>query len=184
MRMPKIIVFTGSMGSGKSEALKLLQKYCSKYQINNVKFAQPLYDIQSYIYNRVGKEIPGEKDRTLLQFLGTEWGRNTVSKEIWTQIWERDIKHLSFFNKSSKDILITCDDCRFDNEADIVKNLGGKIIKIQSDKCAERINIVGKTHASENGVSEEYIDYIIENNSSLQEFEEKLKYVLIMEGLC
>ena len=183
MRLPKIIAFNGNMGVGKSEALKFVTgELASKgTQVILVKFAAPLYDIQSYIYQRVGRPIPEPKDRMLLQFLGTDWGRKTQSDTIWVDLWETTVKELAA--NTAQNIVIVCDDCRFDNEAIKIKSLGGKIVKIVSHKNSERIDTTLISHESEKGLKLDYLDYIIENNGTLPEYYERLAYLLNQEGL-
>ena len=55
----KLIAFTGKMGSGKSTAIEELRKLVN-YQTANVKFAQPLYDIQEFVYSASQASIPAQ----------------------------------------------------------------------------------------------------------------------------
>lgn len=74
----------------------------------------------------------------------------------------------------SEGILVVCDDCRFDNEAEVIRQLGGKIVKII--KTGQDENAVGSHHASEKGISDWLIDYkIINNGTSLEEYHTELK---------
>ena len=167
-----LIGFTGSMGSGKSTAIECLKEIQVK-QVSNIKFAQPLYDIQEAIYSiiKTVHQRPSTfiKDRKLLQWLGTEWGRDTISKTLWIDLWKRDVEYLQQ-NYPSR--IIVSDDVRFENEVDTVKSLGGYIIKIESNK--DRIVKEGTGHSSELGISSEKIDYIIENNGTLDDLKTSL----------
>jgi dephospho-CoA kinase len=82
----KLIAFTGQMGSGKSTAVSTLREFADN-PVHNIKFAQTLYDIQNYIYERIESvyKRPEDfiKDRKLLQWIGTEWGRGTISESLW-----------------------------------------------------------------------------------------------------
>jgi len=170
----KFIVFTGSMGSGKSTAITCL-KELQLARVENIKFAAPLYDMQDFIYRRIQEVYPlprkFKKDRVLLQFLGTEWGRDKISKTIWIDLWKTEIKNTQ---ENYPYVFITCDDLRFDNEAEAVKEMGGLIIKITSN--VERPGVAkGITgHASEAGVDLKYVDYVIENNGTYDELKEAL----------
>lgn len=172
------------MGSGKTTLAGLMSQELKSRGYTPViqKFAQPLYDMQEYIYNRVGRSIPQPKDRKLLQWLGTEWGRS-LDKDIWINLFELDARNTLFFND---DKIIICDDVRFDNEADIISKLGGVIIEIiASDKVKDqRLLRVNTGHASENGIDPIKIDITIKNNDSLFELEKSAKYIsnIITDG--
>lgn len=173
--MKKLIAFTGPMGSGKSTAIEALKEEYDKTPVVLVKFAAPLYDMQEYIYRRIASvhTRPADfvKDRFLLQFIGTDWGRDKISKTIWGDIWQQEVDQELLVGN-----LVVCDDVRFDNEAERVKSLGGVIIKLETKQNLERINTnTGiQNHTSEAGVSEPLVDYTIINNGSLAEFKNKL----------
>lgn len=173
----KLLAFTGKAGAGKSTALECL-KDLQYHPLALKKLASPLYDMQEMIYARIKpiyeRPVNFTKDRFLLQFLGTEWARKTISDTIWVDLWKQEIER---FYKASNNLevepIFVCDDVRFDNEAEAVKSLGGHIIQIVSN--AERIEVQGiPNHASENGVDLKYIDYIIENNGSIDDLKQSL----------
>lgn len=183
---PTVIAFTGPMGSGKSEAIKTLREQVGLHgrPVILVKFAGPLYEMQEFIYDRVRSvyQRPESfiKDRHLLQWLGTEWGRNTIDKDIWVKLWIADIQR---YSQENPEAILVCDDCRFDNEAEVVKSVGGIIVKLSTNRNGERIDTSRATHASENGVSNEFVDYIIENNDTLEHYKNQLTYLYKKLGL-
>lgn len=165
----KIIGFTGTMASGKTTAAQVLADYLKtkKYYPQLLKFAQPLYDIQTYIYGRCGLEQPVYKDRKLLQFLGTDWGR-LKDDNLWTSIWRREARTYRF---KHEDNIIICDDVRFDNEAQLIKDMRGLLIKVESsdNNRARRAELENTNHASEKGISPSLIGLTIENNGSIDD---------------
>jgi len=174
----KIIAFTGAMGSGKSTTVNQLEELVENrgLQTYNAKFAAPLYEMQEEIYRIIAPvhTVPKGwvKDRKLLQLLGTEWGRQTLGENIWVDLWKQNVKDLVSSWPSIS--IITCDDLRFENEAKVIKELGGLIIKIVSDK--ERIDIKAGVpkHPSEGGLSNQYVDYVIENNGTIDDLRSAL----------
>lgn len=168
-----IIAFTGGYGSGKSTAIEILRKHIDA-DIRLVKFAAPLYDMQEYVYGRIESVYrrPKDfvKDRKLLQWLGTEFGRS-IDPGLWVNIWKAQAQvNLAVGN------MVVCDDCRFDNEAEAVKALGGVIIQLRrKNNSAHAEGGTGiQNHASEAGVSEKYIDFVVENNDNLEAFRDRL----------
>ena len=171
-----LIGLTGQMGVGKSTAIKLLEKILVR-NAQVVKFAQPLYDMQEYIYGRIEstykRPVSFIKDRTLLQWLGTDWGRRTIHQDIWIDLWKNTVK-------AYPASLVICDDVRFDNEANAVLKEGGILLKITSDKNTARIDTTTgiAKHASEAGVTPTLITELVENNGTLEEFERALRLAI------
>lgn len=174
-----IIGLTGRMGSGKSTAVSILE-CLNRESTAVVKFAQPLYDLQEAAYKRIGSVYQRPfnfiKDRKLLQWLGTEWGRGTISETLWVDLWSAETQHLLDMGTS----LVVSDDVRFDNEAQMVKAMGGSVVQIISDATEKRIDTKAgiSNHASEAGVDPKLVDYIVYNNGSLAEFENSLAHMM------
>lgn len=175
----KIIAFSGSMGSGKSTAIQFLEDFENK-QIICIKFAAPLYDMQEFIYRRI-KTVYNRpenfvKDRKLLQWLGTEWGRETINDSIWIDIWKESVLDA---NRNNPKAIIVCDDCRFNNEAQIVQSLGGYVVKIDTDNNKDRITTANGivNHSSELGIDNKYIDFMLSNNDTILEFGTNLRKI-------
>ncbi len=182
--MTKLIGLNGTMGCGKSEAFKAIKAYAGNRETVLVKFAQPLYDMQELIYDRI-KSVYSRpdtfiKDRKLLQWLGTDWGRDTISTNLWVDIWKTEVER-----NIAKGALVVCDDVRFDNEASVVKAMGGTIVRIISNRTAERIdtNAGIKSHASEAGIAHEFVDIFMENNTSLEDYKGSLSLLCRKLGI-
>lgn len=179
----KLISFTGKMGSGKTTAIAYL-KELSTYKVIPVKFAQPIYDIQSFIYDRVSAvhtpDSSFTKDRKLLQYLGVEWGRNSIKPTLWVDLWQNTVLKLHEHNAYG---VFACDDVRFDDEAKMVKNLGGFVIEIVSNHPKPEGTEGFNGHESEKGVSINLIDYTIKNNGSIEDFKSSLNTVFRRTGI-
>lgn len=181
----RIVAFNGGYGVGKSTAIKCLQEVFPDKSFHLVKFAGPLYDMQEYIYGRISSVIqrPANfaKDRKLLQWLGTEWGRG-LDQNLWTQIWTQEVKTAL---ESDSNVIIVCDDARFDNEAELVKSLGGTIIKlVRTDNAKHAEGGTGiANHASEAGINPALVDHIVKNDSTLDDFKFNLQTVFESLGI-
>lgn len=184
-RTRTIIGFSAGMGAGKSTAIEYLKEYLKLWQctenVLNVKFAQPIYDIQEFAYKRIEKvhKRPADfvKDRKLLQWIGTEWGRDSISKTLWVDEWKAEAqKYLYAFDGTR---IVTCDDVRFDNEAEVLQKMGGFVIRIECDRALNRIGTANgiANHASEAGVARQYISHVVSNNGTLEDFKKNLQTV-------
>lgn len=170
-----IIGFSGGMGVGKSTAIEQLEVFAKKPP-KLIKFAGPLYDMQEYVYRRIEQVHPRPigfvKDRTLLQWLGTEWGRGTIRQSIWVDLWKSDAEATILISGRT----VVCDDVRFDNEAEAIKALGGYVVKItRPDNTKHAQGGVGiANHASEAGISKNLIDFEIRNDDTVNVYMARL----------
>lgn len=96
--------------------------------------------------------------RRLAQTLGTEWGRS-LDPDLWVNVAMRRIDDLT---STGQHVVVT--DVRFDNEATLIRSLGGMVWRIERD--VESV----ASHASENGVNRDLIDAVIRNDGELDEF--------------
>ncbi|MDH1267062.1 deoxynucleotide monophosphate kinase [Rhizobium pusense] len=131
--LPPVIALTGLAGSGKSTASKYLVE---KHGYQLVKFAGPLKDMlraiglsEAQIEGEL-KETPcewlqGKTPRHAMQTLGTEWGRKCMGKDFWTNLWRSRVDSVLAF-----DGRVVVDDCRFPNEAEAVRKLGGVVWRL------------------------------------------------------
>lgn len=134
--------------------------------------------------------------RLLLQLLGTECGRDIIHPNIWLNSLfseyidksekrtcpETGMPILATWEEKYPNWIIT--DVRFPNEADIIKEKGGLLIRIESPRCN-----YDDTHSSEtaldnyggigNEVRTDKWDSVIFNDGTIEELIEKVKKVLI-----
>jgi hypothetical protein len=157
-----LIALTGRARSGKDTAG---QFFCSTYGFTQYAFADPIraglraaLGLTDWHFNE-GKEIVipeyGKSPRQLMQLFGTDFGRKMVHPDVWFVPAEEIVR-------STKNLVIT--DCRFDNEAAWVRKNGGYVIRITRDNAPQV-----SAHVSEDGVSEELIDFKVKNNGTLED---------------
>lgn len=94
--------------------------------------------------------------RVVLQLLGSE-----VCRYFQDDIWVVQIKNI-LENPENKDSNFVISDVRFDNEARMLRDVGGVILRIH------RQGATSDGHVSEKGVSDKLIDYEI-NNTTLED---------------
>lgn len=170
---PQLIAFTGPATSGKTTAA---QHFVTAHGFHRTSFAKPLRemlmalglskdDLQS------GKETPhpllgGKTPRWALQSLGTQWGRDLISPDLWVNAARARAKQW-----------LECgycpvfDDCRFDNEARMVRELGGYVVEIV------RPGLGRGTHESERGVSSELVNLFVLNDGAPTKLHNDLDYL-------
>lgn len=107
----------------------------------------------------------GVSYRSLLQTLGTEWGRRLVHDDVWLLCAQRAIAEYAGFN-------IVFDDVRFENEAQFIRDHGGLIIHLH------RANELIDGHSSEAGIDFFRGDVIVENNGTREGLFNRVSVVL------
>lgn len=122
-------------------------------------------------------EIPNFSPRLALQLIGTDVFRNNFHKDIWM---------LSVMARYKDDEHVVISDCRFPNEVQAIRDLGGRIIQVDRGEEPEwwpiakgavegrevamkAMNEHYKIHASEWAWSKETPDELIHNDATLEE---------------
>lgn len=168
---PALVAFTGLARSGKTTAAKFLLS--EGYE--RMSFADPIKQMVRCLTPLLDKnsEPPGFGGKTireLYQTLGTDWGRNTVDTNLWVNLGRERIQSLLLDTMEGINRGVVIDDLRFDNEAALIKELGGVVIQI------ERPGIKAMEHISEAGVSTELLDAVLCNGESYEEFRDSVRW--------
>ena len=182
--MNKLIgIYSPAAQSGKSFAANVL----AQHGFASMSFAEPIKRmgaefLMSFGYEKdqatklvwVDKEkfVPeiGCSARFILQTLGTEWGRERISSTIWIDSMRSRIQKA--MRKDSCGVVI--DDVRFENEAEMIKQMGGEMWKVI------RTSTINKsTHASEGGLDHwAGFDRVIINDGTIQDFRNKIDEII------
>lgn len=188
---PRIIAFSGKKGSGKSTCVEYLNETNSCLILS---FAQPLKNLvrdvflltEDQVYDPVFKEQLDKywnvTPRELLQKIGTEMFRNQLStlfpqirmshNSIWVSRMYRCIQDELQLQKNTgviRDILI--DDCRFEDEYEMLTQIGGIVIRINRGEQSD----MDSSHESEKGCS---YTHEIENTGSLERLYNSIDEIL------
>ena len=171
-----LIAFTGPIGCGKTTAANMTGR-------ERLSFAGPvrstvkhLLDFTDWQLNtQEGKATVdiryGVTPRLVMQRFATDFVRTTIP-DLWVILMNERL------NSYTKDCPIVIDDLRFENEAELVRLLGGTVIHItgrnepKPNRWWQRKNI----HVSELGVMREANDYVIDNSLLLSDLETQIKY--------
>ena len=165
--MVKIIGLMGLAQSGKST---IAQHLSDNHGFVRVRFSGPLkakclsMGLSDREIEGDGKEAPhpllcGKTPRYVMQTLGTEWGRELIGPDFWTGIWRESV--MAAIDQGAKGII--AEDCRFPNEIEAVRSLGGDVWQII------RPSTVKLSHISESAASEIEPDFIIHNTGQVRD---------------
>lgn len=153
-RLPSIY-FVGKAGAGKSYSAKfIIEKY--GYQV--AKFAYPVYMIaEKYFHMK-------EKNRKLLQVIGTDAARDQIDSDLWVKRFKEDMTIIKLTSKILNLSIprFVMDDCRFPNEQKILTELGFVGVYIDVDEETRKFRLIGRDGSAQekalNHKSETLID--------------------------
>jgi hypothetical protein len=104
-----------------------------------------------------GAMVPeiGVTVRHMLQTLGTEYGRQCLHPDVWLTCWKKQVDGLK---------KAVADDVRFRNEAQLIRQLGGKVWLVRREGVQAATD-----HASEGGLDGFMFDDVIDNCGTLDD---------------
>ena len=168
--MTKVIgLYSSAPRSGKTAVSHALERKT----FVRVPFAEPLKDMVFPLLVSIGYtpeqavqrlyhdkelllDVFGVSTRHLLQTLGTEWGRTCIAPDMWLRVWQARIKQYEY---------VVVDDVRFENEAELIRSLGGEVWKITRKGVTNT-----HTHASEGSLDKwPHFARYIENDGTLEQ---------------
>lgn len=195
--MRLVVGLSGYAKAGKTTAALYLEQ---KYGIKRRHIAEPLRAmlaallqangisskmISRYLEGDLKEEmIPalGVTSRYAQITLGTEWGRNLISPDLWADTWAAGIE----YNES-----VMNDSVRFPNEADAIRSLEGMIIKIKrpdtkpakfkwgrfGEFLFDKLGLMWGVHDSER-IDRIKSDYVIHNDGDIDQLKADLDSVI------
>lgn len=175
-----LIGFTGRKQSGKTTAAQ----YLMKSGFVGLSFAHGIRCMLTgllmtlgYGRNRINELMNEDKQqsippfykscRQMMQLLGTEWGRELIHPDLWVMAARAQIERYG-------DVNIVFDDVRFENEAAMIRELGGLIIHVDRLGADDT-----DRHSSEAGICDHPADCFIDNDGDMDSF---LTDVLLVVG--
>lgn len=179
-----IIGVSGKAGSGKSTFASVLKE---EFGFEEVCFADHLKFVTGYFLlpgnNEIDhlKKMNGSNDdkntkipgidktyREVLQAVGVGM-RVCIHPDIWIKLAAPKIVEALDFN----DVVIS--DVRFNNEAEWIKNQGGKIILIERENNPHHV----PKHASEEGIDPKFTDITVKNKGNgLEDFKQDIETIV------
>lgn len=179
------IYLTGFAGSGKTYCCNYLKE---KYSYTQAKMANPVYMLAEKYFGMKNK------DRKLLQTIGTDVGRDLIEHNLWVNRFQEDIDIVEETAKIlNKEIRFVSDDVRFKNENDILKEMGwiGIFLKVPEEVRVKRLEnrdgsaqVDTLNHKSETSIDEFKDDLIpLDASGTLEETYNNLEQILNQIGV-
>lgn len=170
--MRTIVAIMGVAGSGKTVVARRLEQY----GFARTRFAAPIKEMLRVGLGLTEAQLDGDEKsapihdlggasaRTMMQTLGTEWGRRMIHPDLWASVWKRHVALL--------DGPIVVDDLRFPNEAAAIREMGGVIWRVY------RPGLVTMDHASERSQKHIEDDLLLNNATTLADLEKSVDLAL------
>jgi len=102
----------------------------------------------------------GATPRHMLQTLGTEWGREHIDKNLWANI--------TLAKAQQTDGPVVIDDCRFPNEAKLIDEFDGMVVRIDRGISHD------DSHESERHIEKIDADRRVQNDGTIRDLREKI----------
>jgi hypothetical protein len=200
-----IIGLTGFIGSGKDTVANMLCELGATQE----SFASPVKDVCASVFGWDRELLEGDTiesrdfretpdmfwtrklgidnftPRLALQLIGTDIMRNHFNSDIW-------ISSLEYRLRKNSNNIIVVSDARFQNELNLIKSMGGKVLTVVRDELPEWHDIAVKAnkgsvparhtmntryksvHASEWSWVGFDFDQVLDNTGSLEDLEKQV----------
>lgn len=109
------------------------------------------------------KEFP--EVRRTLQRLGTQLGREVLGEDLWVDAG------IAQMREPGQNYVVT--DCRFPNEADAIRELGGEIVRVIRPSL-----VSDDTHASETAMDDYDVDASLLNESTIEALQQATRSMM------
>lgn len=177
MLLPQVLGMTGRKFNGKDT---LGNYFVEKYGYKRVAFADALKDGCKEIFGFTNDQLYGDKKetideywgvtpRTVMQYVGTDLFRDqldvimpNVGKNIWLRVLEKKILDEWKVNPSTRFVIT---DVRFSNECQMVKDLGGIVIRVKRNS----VNSSTDYHSSEIEIEKLDVSVELPNDGTKEE---------------
>ena len=155
-----IIGISGKKRSGKDTLYSFISAFLKNYKIGKIAFADALKEEVALATGVKTSFIEEEKEtfRTILQWWGTDFRRKFNGDDYWIK------KLLDKISRSDLDVVIITD-VRFKNEADILKECGAFLVRINRTFTHNQTTI--DLHPSEIDLDNYKFNLVIDNSGTL-----------------
>lgn len=182
-----LLAMYGRARSGKDTAADYLAQQLGLYKY---AFAEPLKTMLKSVFGDHFHEgdrsgicpETGKSYREMMQTLGTEWGRELMTQDVWINLvqkkwewvkaggWAAGAPDCGGFNG------MILSDVRFDSEAEWVKSQGGIVIEIT--RGIDTLTPSVASHASEAGIRDDLADLLVVNHGTVEDLHKLLDSIV------
>lgn len=164
LHAPLLIGLTGRANSGKSTVAAYLDM---AFGCEQIAFADPIVDMIGALFHAAGidgawmverdlKEQPtalGFSYRHLAQTLGTDWGRLKLAPDFWLRVARHKLDSPELHGTN-----VVISDVRFPNEAELITQRGGVVVRVVRDMSYQVRRHVSEAHTDELPVTTELLN--------------------------
>lgn len=178
----KLVGLLGTKGVGKDTVADYM---VSRYNVEKRAFASPIKEACAILFQLPIGRFEGEdkevcdahqclSPRQMMQLVGTDFFRDQVRQDFWID----HFKKWYAARDPSRPVVVT--DVRFQNEVDVIKALGGMVVRItRPHEGSGRHTMSDDAHITERGVAElQGVHATIENVGSLEELHGKVNELM------
>jgi len=165
----RILGLTGRMKSGKDTCYEILKKQLAPLPVVRLGFADALKDDICKFVGVKRDFIEQHKNnfRLLMQAYGTDVRRQLFGDDYWILRFAQTLE--AYINADVPPYLVVIPDVRFQNEANFIKQLSGKIWRVKRSDIPSPAE-----HVSEVELLSIQEDEIIDNGNSLISLEHEI----------
>lgn len=191
-----LLAMYGRARSGKDTAADYLAQQLGLYKY---AFAEPLKTMLKSVFGDHFHEgdrsgicpETGKSYREMMQTLGTEWGREMMTQDVWINLvqkkweWVKDgcphetpLGRISNLHLGKEQVTqgMILSDLRFDSEAEWVKSQGGIVIEIT--RGIDTLTPSMASHASEAGIRDDLADLLVVNHGTVEDLHKLLDSIV------
>ncbi len=164
--MSRIVIgLAGRAGSGKSTAAKILVGIANRLgrPFSVIPFAGPLKRMAVILGWNGDKD---DRGRRLLQDLGQT--ARAYDPDTWVKLWRNSVPTID-------NAFVLADDVRFDNEAQEILDMGGRVLEITGR--AMELSATAAADVSERGITRSLISHTIDNSGTVDQLDSHLRRV-------
>ena len=183
----RLVGIAGRAGSGKDTVADMM---VADKGFQKTAFAKPIKDGCKAMFGLSDEQLYGELKETvipeygctpreILQWAGTEFGRNMVHQNIWLMQVERQWRDLQALNSEDHYCPgLVVADVRFENEAAMIRRLGGLVVHVQRPDGTIASQKGYADHSSEQSLPVAPIDTVIDNSGSILQLRFNVNHLL------
>lgn len=179
--MIHLVGFSGKRGSGKDTVARLLQRLQPERQWHICSFGDAIKAVCAAL---AGEEVaPYYSQRgkaELLPAFGRTRGEMLQQVGQALRLWEPDVWIQAFFSRLPADAFVLVPDVRFPGEADLIRQHGGLMLRVEGDPLHQRGDGTrDDNHPSETALDEyAHFDARLHNVGSFADLEQQVRELM------